>query len=76
MRRNASEVNQLTGLCAELAAVGERDAGFRLPHERGDEFHHGIQRFDPRSMRPKPRDIDASRLRQRQVKDAGFQVIQ
>lgn len=24
-----------------LASVGERGAPFRLPHGRGDEFHHG-----------------------------------
>ena len=45
---------------AELAAVGERDAGFPLPHGRGDEFHHGSPGIDPRSLPPKgpmPRDI-------------------
>jgi error-prone DNA polymerase len=52
--------NQLTDLSAELAAVGERDAGFPLPHGRGDEFHHGSPGIDPRSLPPKgpkPRDI-------------------
>jgi error-prone DNA polymerase len=52
--------NQLTDLSVELAAVGERDAGFPLPHGRGDEFHHGSPGIDPRSLPPKgpkPRDI-------------------
>jgi error-prone DNA polymerase len=52
--------NHLTDLSAELAAVGERDAGFPLPHGRGDEFHHGSPGIDPRSLPPKgpkPRDI-------------------
>jgi hypothetical protein len=49
-----------TDLSAELATVGERDAGFPLPHGRGDEFHHGSPGIDPRSLPPKgpkPRDI-------------------
>jgi error-prone DNA polymerase len=49
--------HQLTDLSAELAAVGERDTGFPLPHGRGDEFHHGSPGIDPRSLPPKPRDI-------------------
>ena len=49
--------NQLTDLSAELAAVGEREAAFPLPHGRGDEFHHGSPGIDPRSLPPKPRDI-------------------
>jgi error-prone DNA polymerase len=49
--------NQLTDLSAELAAVGDRDDGFPLPHGRGDEFHHGGPGLDPRSLPPKPRDI-------------------
>ena len=52
--------NNLTDLSAELAAVGERDARFPLPHGRGDEFHHGSPGVDPRSLPlkgPKPRDI-------------------
>ncbi len=54
--------NQLTDLSAELAAVGEREAGFPLPHGRGDEFHHGSPGIDPRSLPPKPRDIYVSDL--------------
>jgi error-prone DNA polymerase len=49
--------HQLTDLSAELAAVGERGAGFPLPHGRGDEFHHGSPGTDPRSLPPKTRDI-------------------
>ena len=49
--------NQLTDLSADLAAVGECDAGFPLPHGRGDEFHHGSPGLDPRRQSPKPRDI-------------------
>jgi error-prone DNA polymerase len=47
-------------LSEDLASVGERDAGFRLPHGRGDEFHHGSPTPDPRGLPPrgtKPRDI-------------------
>jgi hypothetical protein len=39
--------NHLTDLSAELATVGQRDAGFPLPHGRGDEFHHGSPGIDP-----------------------------
>lgn len=52
--------NHLTDLSTDLAAVGERDTGFPLPHGRGDEFHHGSRGIDPRSLPPKvpkPRDI-------------------
>jgi error-prone DNA polymerase len=49
--------NQLTDLSAELAAVGESDGDFPTPHGRGDEFHHGSPRVDPRSLPPKPRDM-------------------
>jgi error-prone DNA polymerase len=49
--------NHLTDLSAELAGVGDRDAGFPLPHGRGDEFHHGSPEIDPRSLPAKPRDI-------------------
>jgi error-prone DNA polymerase len=45
--------NQLTDLSAVLAAVGERDDGFPLPHGRGDEFHHGSPGNDRRSLPPK-----------------------
>ena len=50
----------LKDLSAELASVGERDAGFWLPHGRGVEFHHGSPTPDPRGLPPrgsKPRDI-------------------
>ncbi|MCV3243475.1 error-prone DNA polymerase [Mesorhizobium sp. ZC-5] len=50
----------LKDLSGELASVGERDAGFRLPHGSGDEFHHGSPTPDSRglpSRGTKPRDI-------------------
>ena len=49
----------LVDLSSELASVGDRDVAFPLPHGRGDEFHHGNPRLDPRSLPkgPKPRDI-------------------
>jgi error-prone DNA polymerase len=50
--------NHLTDLSAELAGVGERDDGFPLPHGRGDEFHHGSPRSDPRSLPPKVKARD------------------
>ncbi len=51
--------HHLTDLSAELASVGSRDAGFPLPHGRGDEFHHGSPAPDPRGLLrgPRPRDI-------------------
>ncbi|MDL2409160.1 error-prone DNA polymerase [Rhizobium calliandrae] len=51
--------HRLADLTDELASVGERDAAFPLPHGRGDEFHHGAPRPDPRGIPkgPKPRDI-------------------
>jgi error-prone DNA polymerase len=42
---------------SQLAGVGDRDAGFPLPHGRGDEFHHGSLGMDPRSLPPKLRNI-------------------
>jgi error-prone DNA polymerase len=47
--------HHLTDLSAELASVGARDAGFPLPHGRGDEFHHGSPTVDPRM--PKGRNL-------------------
>ncbi|MCT8999886.1 OB-fold nucleic acid binding domain-containing protein [Chelativorans intermedius] len=35
---------ELTDLSAELASVGSREAGFPVPHGRGDEVHHGSPR--------------------------------
>lgn len=49
-------VQHLTDLSGELASVGAREAGFPLPHGRGDEFHHGSPSPDSRGM-PKPRSI-------------------
>lgn len=48
--------HHLTDLSAELASVGAREAGFPLPHGRGDEFHHGSPAPDPRGF-PKPRNM-------------------
>ena len=48
--------HHLTDLSAELASVGSREAGFPLPHGRGDEFHHGSPSPDPRGL-PKPRNL-------------------
>jgi error-prone DNA polymerase len=52
--------HDLVNLSAELASVGDRDGAFPLPHGRGDEFHHGSPRIDPRELRSggaKARDI-------------------
>jgi len=47
---------ELFDLSAELASVGAREAGFPLPHGRGDEFHHGSPGPDPRGL-PKARNL-------------------
>ena len=47
---------ELFDLSAELASVGAREAGFPLPHGRGDEFHHGALGPDPRGL-PKARNL-------------------
>lgn len=44
---------RLRDFSAELAAVGQRDRPFPLPHGRGDEFHHGSPTPDPRDLPPK-----------------------
>ncbi|TCU20559.1 error-prone DNA polymerase [Rhizobium sullae] len=51
--------HRLTDLSAELASVGNRDMAFPLPHGRGDEFHYGAPRPDPRGLSKglRPRDI-------------------
>ena len=41
--------NPLTDLSADLAGIGDQDAGFPLSHGRGDEVHHGSPGIDPRS---------------------------
>jgi error-prone DNA polymerase len=46
-------VHHLADLSVELASVGSREAGFPLPHGRGDEFHHGSPVLDPRGL-PQP----------------------
>ncbi|PZM07302.1 hypothetical protein CPY51_32075 [Rhizobium tubonense] len=66
--RNVPALPLPTGLSAALASVGDRDAGFSLPHGRGDEFfHHVAPRPDPRGMPkgPRPRDIVDSLCRTR-----------
>lgn len=51
--------HRLSDLSTDLASVGDHDAAFRLPHGRGDEFHHGSPTPDPRGLPkgPKPRNI-------------------
>ncbi len=44
---------KLFDLSGQLAALSERDAAFPLPHGRGDEFHHGAPRSDPRDQAPR-----------------------
>ena len=52
----ASRLHDLSG---ELAGLGEREAGFPLPHGRGDEFHHGSAPSNPRDQaRPTTRARD------------------
>ena len=51
-------VYRLMDLSEELASIGDRDAPFKLPHGRGDEFARGPSTPDPRDgPRIKPRDI-------------------
>ena len=40
---------KLIDLSAELSSLGQRDTPFPLPHGRGDEFHRGPSRPDPRT---------------------------
>ncbi|WP_455189991.1 helix-hairpin-helix domain-containing protein [Foliimonas ilicis] len=42
--------HHLTDLSSELASVSSREAGFPLPHGRGDEFHRGSPVPDPRGL--------------------------
>jgi len=51
--------HQRSNLSSYLGSVGGRDAAFPLPHGRGDEFHNGAPRPDPRGSPkgPQPRDI-------------------
>jgi error-prone DNA polymerase len=48
--------HRLSDLSTDLSSIGEREAGFPLPHGRGDEFHNGAPGRDLRGL-PKPRDI-------------------
>ncbi len=48
--------HELIDMSAEMASIGSRDAGFPLPHGRGDEFHHGAPAPDPRGL-PKARNM-------------------
>jgi error-prone DNA polymerase len=41
---------RVTDLSDSLASVGHRDTGFPMPHERGDELHHGNPGLDPHSL--------------------------
>ncbi|SNS94640.1 error-prone DNA polymerase [Sphingopyxis indica] len=52
--------HRLTDWSASLASIGARDAAFPLPHDGGDEVHHGPPTPDGRSLPPKglrPRDM-------------------
>jgi error-prone DNA polymerase len=40
---------KLYDLSTELSSLGQRDTPFPLPHGRGDEFHRGPSRPDPRT---------------------------
>lgn len=44
---------QIFDLSSDLSSLSGRDAEFRLPHGRGDEFHNGSPALDPRD-KPKP----------------------
>ena len=44
--------DKLIDLSDRLAAIGDGEDGFRLPHGRGDEFHHGSGDPDPRDPSP------------------------
>ncbi|GAB1584111.1 error-prone DNA polymerase [Phyllobacterium phragmitis] len=48
--------HELTDFSGELASIASRQAGFPLPHGRGDEFHHGCPGSDPRDL-PKARNL-------------------
>jgi error-prone DNA polymerase len=48
--------HELIDMSAELASIGSRDTDFRLPHGRGDEFHHGSPAPDPRGL-PQARNM-------------------
>jgi error-prone DNA polymerase len=67
--------HRLTDLSSDPASVGGRDSTFQAPHGRGDEFHHGAPRPDPRGM-PKVRDIvdPYEHLDQIRDEDAEFQI--
>jgi error-prone DNA polymerase len=47
---------ELFDLSTDLASIGVREAGFSMPHGRGDEFHHGSPGPDPRGL-PKTRNL-------------------
>ncbi|MBB2974362.1 error-prone DNA polymerase [Mesorhizobium sp. RMAD-H1] len=48
--------HELTDFSGELASIASRQAGFPLPHGRGDEFHRGSPGSDPRDL-PKARNL-------------------
>ena len=48
--------DELIVLSSVLANVGNREAPFPLPHDRGDKAHHGRPGIDPRGI-PKGRNI-------------------
>jgi len=49
--------NKLIDLSDRLASISKQETAFRLPHGRGDEFHHGSGGYDSRERPPRVRDI-------------------
>jgi error-prone DNA polymerase len=49
--------DKLIDFSSRLSSISEQEAPFRLPHGRGDEFHHGSGGTDSRDRPPRARDI-------------------
>jgi len=49
--------DKLIDFSSRLSSISEQEASFRLPHGRGDEFHHGGGGIDSRDRPPRVRDI-------------------
>lgn len=49
--------DKLIDFSSRLSSISEQEAPFRLPHGRGDEFHHGSGGADSRDRPPRVRDI-------------------
>jgi error-prone DNA polymerase len=50
-------VDRLIDLSDRLASISDQQEPFKLPHGRGDEFHHGSGDVDHRDRPPRVRDI-------------------